>query len=58
MPHFIEAIAEESVKFICLFFDKNCRLVNTVNQHADVTGVQPCTTPWESPSDFCGFSPS
>ena len=22
MPHFIEAIAEESVKFICLFFDK------------------------------------
>ena len=22
MPHFIEAIAEESVKFICLCFDK------------------------------------
>ena len=28
----------------------NCQSVNTVNQHADVTGVQPCTTPWESPS--------
>ena len=36
----------------------NCWSVNAVNQHADVTGVQPCTTPWESPSDFCGFSPS
>ena len=36
----------------------NCRSVNTVNQHADVTGVQPCTTPWKSPLDFCGFSSS
>ena len=36
----------------------NCRSVDTVNQHADVTGVQPCTTPWESSSDFYGFSPS
>ena len=49
--------------YLCLLFDMlvrncNCQLVNTVNQHADVTGVQPCTTPWESPSDFYGFSPS
>ena len=36
----------------------NCQSVDTVNQHADVTGVQPCTTLWESPSDFHGFSPS
>ena len=36
----------------------NCWSVDTVNQHADVTGVQCCTTPWESPSDFHGFSPS
>ena len=49
--------------YLCLLLDTlvrncNCRSVNTVNQHADVTRVQPCTTPWESPLDFCGFSPS
>ena len=43
---------------VCLSETVNCRSVDTVNQHADVTGVQPCTTPWESPSDFHGFSPS
>ena len=42
----------------CFVRNCNCQSVNTVNQHADVTGVQPCTTPWESPSDFCGFSAS
>ena len=49
--------------YLCLLLDTlvrncNCQSVNTVNQHADVTGVQPCTTPWESPLDFHGFSPS
>ena len=28
MPHFIEAIAEESLKFICLFFDKIISIQN------------------------------
>ena len=47
---------------LCLLLDtlvRNCnsQSVNTANQHADVTGVQPCKTPWKSPSDFCGFSP-
>ena len=49
--------------YLCLLLDmlvRNCTCwsVNTVNQHADVTGVQPCTTSWESPSDFHDFSPS
>ena len=43
---------------LCQKLYVNCWSVDTVNQHADVTGVQPCTTPWESPSDFPGFSPS
>ena len=33
----------------------NCQSVDTVNQHADVTGVQPCTIPWESPLDSMAF---